>query len=274
MSDALPAGFERVLVGKNELVAKASVAGSLADALQRAPTLYDWAAEQPQPRALRGRAPVYVAPLSSGKTVAVRHAWHGGAVAPVTRDLWLRPSRAPHELRKSIALVNGGVPTAPILGYALYPAAFGLVRVDVVSEFVEDTFDLGAVLMGLAAGISIQQAAAATRILVATLNLQHLVHPDLNVKNILLQKRTVASGSTRSSTEVHALVIDVDTMRHRPDQSQGEVSVANLERLSRSLRKWKRQTEAAFDVTEVLKAIVMTSPAEHAPLPPIVGFED
>jgi 3-deoxy-D-manno-octulosonic acid kinase len=274
MSDALPAGYERVRVGRTELVAKADIAASLTHALREAPSLYDWAAEQPQPRALRGRAPVYVATLASGETVAVRHAWHGGAFAPVTQDLWLRPSRAPHELRKSIALVNGGVPTAPILGYALYPAALGFVRVDVVSQFIEDTFDLGAVLMGLAAGVSIDQATAATRVLVRTINRQRLVHPDLNVKNILLQKCTQSASAPHRSLEVRALVIDVDTMRHRTDLSEAQVSAANLERLSRSLHKWKRQTESDFDVVEVLKAIITTSSGDHAPLQPIIGFGD
>ena len=275
MSDVLPAGYERAKVGTTELVARADIAASLTSALQQAPTVYDWAAEQPQHRALRGRAPVYVATLQSGATVAVRHVWHGGAFAPITRDLWLRPSRAPRELRKSIALVNGGVPTAPILGYALYPAGPGLVRVDVVSKYIEDTYDLGAVLRGLAAGISIEEAAAATRRIVSTLNRQQLVHPDLNVKNILLQKSASSSRTEASATDgVRAFVIDTDTMRHRTDLTQARVSELNMERLARSLRKWRRQTESTFDVRQLLGTIIMASPAEHTPLPPIIGFDD
>ena len=272
MSDALPEGYERANVGTTELVAHADIAASLTAALQQAPTVYDWAAEQPQHRVLRGRAPVYVATLQSGETVAVRHVWHGGAFAPITRDLWLRPSRAPRELRKSIALVNGGVPTAPILGYALYPAAPGFVRVDVVSKYIEDTYDLGAVLSGLAPGMRLNQALSAAQMLLATLARQKLVHPDLNVKNILLQQLTPATGSLRPTTEhVRALVIDVDTMRHRTDLSIEKVSKANAERLFRSLEKWKRHTGARIDHVPI---VLTTNAGEGPPLPSIIGFDD
>jgi 3-deoxy-D-manno-octulosonic acid kinase len=279
-TDTTPAGFERFESGGVQLVAASNVAASLAAVLQTAPTLYDWAAEQPQSLALRGRAPVYVATLPTGDTVAIRHAWHGGALAPITRDLWLRPSRAPQELRKSIALVNGGVPTAPVLGYALYPVAPGIVRVDVISRFVENTFDLGAVLLGLAGGIRMDEAATATRVLLAALQRQQLVHPDLNVKNILVQKgrreagRREAGGRATDNASVRALVIDVDVMQHRRDLSPGDVAVANIRRLTRSLHKWRRQTDATFDVAAILGEIIMTAPAEQAPLPPIVGFDD
>src|SRR6187397_349615 len=77
-----------------DVTAHAALLDELASLVETHGTLYDWAAQQPQPRALKGRAPVYVASLPSQReTVVVRHAWHGGLLAPVTGDRFWRPSR-------------------------------------------------------------------------------------------------------------------------------------------------------------------------------------
>lgn len=265
MPEALPAGYARQLVGDIELVAHDGVRAALDDALRHASTLYDWAADQPQPHALRGRAPVYVATLATGDTVAVRHAWHGGLLAPITGDRWMRPGRAGTELRKSIALCNGGIPTAPVLAYALYPAGPGFVRVDVVTRFMENTFDLAAVLSKLAPGVAIDAAQEATRVLLRKLAVQRLVHPDLNAKNILIQKRVQQAPV--------AMVIDVDTMRHRPGADLLEVAGANSSRLLRSLKKHARQAEWDIELVNGLAGSVAATPGEADPaLPPITGF--
>ncbi|WP_396214429.1 lipopolysaccharide kinase InaA family protein [Gemmatimonas sp.] len=196
-------------------------------------TLYDWASSQPQPRALRGRAPVYVAALPTTRTaVVVRHSWHGGLLAPLTRDVFRRPTRAPLEFDHSRTLLELGIPTTEVLGYALYHAAFGLVRVDVVSRYVEHTADLGMVLANFAPSIECDAALAATQTLLERLARHGVVHPDLNVKNILLHTPPDAPPS--------ALVIDVDVA------TVGGVSPVramerNVARLERSLHKWNRQ---------------------------------
>jgi 3-deoxy-D-manno-octulosonic acid kinase len=48
--------------------------------------------------------------------VVVRHAWHGGLLAPLTRDLFAPPTRAPHELRVALRLADAGVPTPEVVG--------------------------------------------------------------------------------------------------------------------------------------------------------------
>ncbi len=205
----------------------------LADLVAEHGTLYAWAATQPQPRALRGRAPVYVAELPERlETVVVRHAWHGGLLAPVTGDRFRRPSRAPVELNQSARLLDIGIPTTTVLGFARYDAGPGLCRVDVVTRFVPDAFDLGQVVAGLVPGLSATEALNATQLLLERLAHGRVVHPDLNVKNVLL---------TRSTTGVSAMVIDVDVVSITPDASFADTMQRNVQRLGRSLRKWRTQ---------------------------------
>jgi tRNA A-37 threonylcarbamoyl transferase component Bud32 len=196
-------------------------------------TLYAWAEALPQPHALRGRAPVYVATIpGTANQVVVRHAWHGGAMAPLTRDLFRPPSRAPREVERSHALRRLGVPTTEIVGYALYRAPLGLVRVDVLTRYIPETADLGMVLAGLAPGFSPAAALNATDTLLQQLAANLVVHPDLNVKNILLRRST--------ADDVEAVVIDVDVVQIGGCSRQ-EAMQRNVARLVRSLQKWHRQ---------------------------------
>lgn len=196
-------------------------------------TLYGWASSQPQPRALRGRAPVYVAQLpDSSTTVVVRHVWHGGLFAPLTRDRFRRPSRAPHEMAQSAQLRHIGIPTTTILAFARYDAGPGLCRVDVVSEFVPEAYDLGLVLAGLVPDIATRDALAATKVLLGQLASARVLHPDLNVKNVLLSP---------TKGILKAMVIDVDVVQRLPDADAADVLQRNVNRLGRSLRKWRTQ---------------------------------
>ena len=224
-----PTIIESVRVGAATVFAPASLLSSVADCVRVHGSLYDWASSESQPRALRGRAPVYVASLSAGgPTVVVRHAWHGGLFAPFTRDLFRRPTRAPVELARSRELLALDIPTTEVLGYVLYGATFGLVRVDVMTRYVPDTADLGMVLAGLAPSIDRDAALAATLTLLVQLALHRVVHPDLNVKNILLH--------TPDGAPARAMVIDVD-VAHLDAGSPAQVMERNIARLVRSLRK-------------------------------------
>lgn len=233
MSAVAAGDLQEARVGHARVYADAPWLSTLADLVRQHGSLYDWASSQPQPRALRGRAPVYVAQLpQGGPSVVVRHAWHGGLLAPLTQDVFRRPTRAPIEMARSRELQRAGIPTTEMLGYALYDAAFGLARVDVVTRYVDDTADLGMVLAGLAPTIKCEAALEATLDLLEQLAVHRVVHPDLNVKNILLH--------TPDGAPARAMVIDVDVVM------VGTVTPAvamerNVARLARSLRKWKRQ---------------------------------
>ena len=195
-------------------------------------TLYDWAANQPQPRALRGRAPVYVAHITAAhETVVVRHAWHGGLFAPITGDRFRGTRRASREFLTSAMLRDLGVPTTEVLGFASYPATCGLRRVDVVSRFLPDAFDLGLILAGLVPGMMREDALAATGVLLTRLAVAGVVHPDLNVKNVLVRREVDGT--------LTALIIDVDVVRMQPPLMAAHTMQANLSRLVRSMRKWR-----------------------------------
>ena len=66
-----------------------------------------------------------------------------------------------------------------------------------------------------------------------------MIHPDLNVKNILLRPTTDG---------IEALIIDVDVVRWDASRSPEETMRANVARLTRSVRKWR--TEFGCDVTD------------------------
>jgi len=227
-------------VGTADVTGVPVVLDDLAEIVREHDTLYDWAAEQPQPRAMRGRAPVYVATLPTcGIPVVVRHGWHGGVLAPLTADRFRRPTRAPLEMERSTTLRAAGIPTTEVLGFARYPAAFGLCQVDVVTRFVADAADLGMVLAGLAPFVDCETALSATQRLLMQLADHGVIHPDLNVKNVLLRP---------TSEGIEALIIDVDVVRWDAKRAPVDTMRANLARLTRSVRKWR--THFGCDVTD------------------------
>ena len=229
--------FHTRQLARGDITASHGLLDAFAAAIATHGTLYDWASLQPQPRALRGRAPVFVATLpTTDETVVVRHAWHGGLFAPVTGDRFRYPTRAPRELAHSNALRAAGIPTTTMLGFARYPAGFGTCRVDVVSRFVPDAFDLGMIAAALVPQIPFAEALVATLDLLHRLALAGVVHPDLNVKNVLL-----ASAPSPASVALHALVIDVDVVQWPAQRAPRAIMQQNVNRLVRSLRKWRTQ---------------------------------
>lgn len=227
-------------VGRTRLVAHAALHGALAACVRSHGTLHRWAATVPQPRALQGRGVVYVATVPGhADVVAVRHAWHGGLFAPITGDRFFMPTRAPREAAASATLRARGIPTPEVLAYALYPAGPGMRRVDVCTRFVPDAWDFGAVLAGHAAMIARPAAERAVIRLLAQLAQQGVLHPDLNVKNILLVPTT-----GRESLDAWLLDVDVVEFRSTPPR---QLLAINLARLERSIRKWHARHDLTLD---------------------------
>ena len=232
---ASPPVYERRTLDGRVLVAVPDVCAPLAERLRSHPTLYAWAATQPQPRALQGRGVVYVADMpEAGATVAVRHAWHGGLLAPITGDRFFVPTRAPREAAASVTLRERGIPTPEVLAYALYPAGPGLRRVDVCTRFVHEAWDFGAVLAALAPSTTREAAEQAVLTLLRQLARAGVVHPDLNVKNILLAPPT---GRGATGAPHIAWLLDVDIVQFLGAPAP-VIMQRNLARLTRSIRKW------------------------------------
>ena len=173
-------------------------------------TLHTWAATRPNARALHGRDVAYAATLG-GADVVVRHSRHGGMLAPMTRDLFLAPTRAPHELDVSLRLRTAGVLTPEIVAYATYDVMLGFQRADVVTREVQ--------------GSELQSPEGAEELL-AAMSRAGAVHPDLNMRNVLV------NGTT-------AYVLDVDRVYFLPADDR-RVSERNRARLLRSARKLGR----------------------------------
>jgi tRNA A-37 threonylcarbamoyl transferase component Bud32 len=238
----LPSGYERLLLGHAIAVARSDLAGNVRRSLISADgtkcTLYEYASRHPSARELRGRGAAYSVPLpQSTLRVVVRHNRHGGLLAPITRDRFIAPTRAPHELSVSMQLRALGVPTPEIVTYVLYPPGGLLQRADVASREIASSQDLAHVLMADADDAR-DAAIQSTARLLASLSRAGARHHDLNAKNVLL--------GTDS-----AYVLDVD--RITMGTSLPAALEGNLARLKRSLRKWREQFGAHVSEVDLAK---------------------
>lgn len=236
-----PAGFVRVTAGRCVAVALAAHADD-ARAMLAEGSLYEAAARDLAARPLHGRGVAYAIALPvTGTRAVVRHNRHGGLLAPLTRDLFLPPTRAPRELAIALRLRELGVPTPDVLMYGTSPAPLGFRRADVVTREIEGGRDLSAFMMPETANDARAAAWEATRALVLTMNAAGVRHHDLNVKNVLLAPR---------ETGLVACLLDVDRVTFGAAGSV-ELARANVARLLRSARKWRDERGALFDEGEL-----------------------
>lgn len=242
MTSVAPAGYVRVTVGRCDAVVRAEYEGD-ARALLADGTLYGAAARDLGARPLAGRGVAYAIALPvTGTRVVVRHNRHGGLLAPVTRDLFLPPTRAPHELAVSRRLADQGVRTPEVLMYGTETVRVLFRRADIVTREITGSRDLAAYLMPGVSDEERAQAWSATRALVRSLNAAGARHHDLNVKNVLLAPD--AAG-------LHAWVLDVDRVVFG-DRHSARVRLGNAARLLRSARKWRDLHGAILDEGELL----------------------
>lgn len=237
--DATPLGYVRVGVAPREAVVRDREANDVR-AILTAGTLHDWASHVYGANLYTGRAPAYGVTLpSSGTRVVVRHARHGGLLAPVTGDLFAGAGRAPHELEMSSRLAMERVPTPAFVGYAVYPVAAGLSRIDVLVEEIAGARDLANVVID--GGVTPPLIDATARLL-AALARAGARHEDLNLKNVLISRSGTPNGADGAPT---AWAIDVDRVSF--GHPRVRAMEANIARLARSARKWRRGRALPFD---------------------------
>jgi hypothetical protein len=207
-------------------------------------------------RELRGRAVAYAVTLPDGSAdVVVRHSRHGGLLAPLTRDLFLPPTRAPGELATALRLRDAGVPTPEVLAWLTYPAGPLFRRADVATRLVADGRDLAD---ALSAPERVRGAdapwIAAVGALLRALARAGARHPDLNIKNVLLAPPPDAPAAAPI-----AWVLDVDVVRFVDDGSAASVAAANWDRFARSMAKWERVHGLSIDDAELraLRALAL-----------------
>jgi 3-deoxy-D-manno-octulosonic acid kinase len=236
---ATPAGYARVGVAPRQAVVRHREANDVR-AILTATTLHQWASRVSGANLYTGRAPAFgVALPSSGTRVVVRHARHGGLLAPVTGDLFAGAGRAPHELAMSARLIAASVPTPAFVGYAVYPAALGLARIDVLVEEIPGARDLANVVRD--GGVTPPLVEATARLL-AALARAGARHEDLNLKNVLISRPLLPDGASGAPT---AWAIDVD--RVSLGHPRVRAMEANVARLARSARKWRRGHALPFE---------------------------
>lgn len=241
MAGAPPAGFVRVTAGRCMAVTRAELEDD-ARALLADGTLYEAAARDLGARPLAGRGVAYSIALPvTGARVVVRHNRHGGLLAPLTRDYFFPPTRAPYELVTSLRLTGLGVRTPPVLMYGIESVYGVFRRVDVLTLEVTGGRDLASYLMPGEVPSIRSEAWRATRDLVRALNAAGARHHDLNVKNILL---------TDGEGGLVAWVLDVDRVRFGQARA-ASVRVGNATRLLRSARKWRDERGGVLDEGEL-----------------------
>ena len=244
---AVPPGYERARVRGAEIVALPEVLPLLRQILART-TLHAYAAAHPEAQRMTGRAAVHAIPLvEDGRRIVVRHSQHGGALAGVTRDLFLLP-RAAAELSIALRLAERGVPTPPIVAYVLYRAGI-FRRSDIATREIARASDLAAALLARPEPGPKRLLLDATARLLVQLARAGARHPDLNLKNVLL-----APGPT---SRVQAWVLDVDRVVFGTP-GDPRIMTANLDRLERSALKWQEEHDAPIDDTdlEALRAAI------------------
>ena len=199
----------------------------LRDAIHQGETLFAYAATRSQAQPLSGRGAAYRLQTPRGEWV-VKRSRRGGAVAAVLGDRYLRSGepRALRELRVSAAARARGVRTPRVVAAVLYASRF-FMRSDLATEYVPLSVDLAEVAFGAADQPSALKAAAfeAAGRLVRQLAEAGLAHPDLNLKNLLIDFE---------QPKPRAWVLDLD--RAHIGKADGN---AMWERLQRSIAKWE-----------------------------------
>ena len=223
-------GYKRFEVRGARVIAANACAAGIGGVLDRE-ELYEFAARQPDAVPLVGRAPVFAVTLPGNcGRVVVRHNMRGGWMAKISKDLFVLPTRGFRELNASLRLRARGVSTPEVVAYVSYPKNIVLRRSDVATREIPNGHDLSVVLAKVTDHNHRVMVLDAIVKLLKSLAQAGAHHQDLNLKNVLL---TAGDGPG-----LDAHVLDVDRVQFSVPGSP-LVAKANLDRLIRSLRKWR-----------------------------------
>src|SRR5258705_1410178 len=229
--------YGRFEVGGGRVVGAAACAGVIREVPQK-DRVYEYAARQPDALPLFGRAPVFAVNLPGGcGRVVVRHNMRGGWAAKLSKDLFVLPTRGFRELIASLRLRASGVSTPEVLAYVSYPKNIVLRRSDVATREIPNGHDLSVALASVTDHNHRVMVLDAVAKLLRALTQAGAHHQDLNLKNVLL---TAGDGP-----DLDAHVLDVDRV-HFTSPGSPLVAKANLDRLIRSLRKWRDLHELPY----------------------------
>lgn len=238
----LPSTFQLLQRGSTVLVVVPAARATALSALESHGSLFAFAAASSQAERLSGRGPVYSVPAPGGRWV-VRHYRRGGAVARWLGDRYLaagapRPLR---ELRTSEELRRRGVESPRVMAAAIYPAGL-FYRADIATLWIPNSTDLAEALFGPdeVKGEDRTLACAAAGRLIREMHEVGVIHPDLNLKNILIEW---------SWTPPRPYLLDLDRVRIARRVSPRRRR-AMLARFWRSARKWEEKTDRKLTADE------------------------
>lgn len=253
-----PAGYRESALGTATMVAREHQHDAIRETLARG-TLHQWAATQPNARPFQGRDIAWATALGNGTKVVVRHSRHGGALAALTGDLFLAPTRAPQELLTVLRLREAGVATPEMIAYVVYAAIGPFRRADVATALV-DGVDLPRAWTTSPTPSARQPMIDAVAALLKSLAAVGAHHPDLNAKNMLIGTQ---AGAPR------AWVLDVDRVTFGRANDPA-IAKKNMMRLGSSLLKLG--TAHGLDIREedwqrlAAQAGVVVSPGKPVPV--------
>jgi 3-deoxy-D-manno-octulosonic acid kinase len=228
----LPHGYaQRRLAGGVHVVARGDVLAFVADAVQQAGSLYQYALQQGSGRLEGGRGPVPLLELPTGETVAVRHCWRGGAVARVLRDRHLRTGQARPvaELEVQSILSARGVATPQVVAAVTYERGWWY-RGDVASALVPEAVDLARLSLGAGRWSEEERVRAwfSAGELLRAFFATGAVHADLNLRNIIVR---------RDTGEAFLLDLDRCQQGERPKAAEAFRMTARFHRSRRKLER-------------------------------------
>lgn len=243
---ALPSDYDTWTFDDGFAAARGDVAATVRGALAASGSLYAWAGARPDVEVFHGRGETYAILLGTVDAV-VRHARRGGVPARFSEDWFIGTPRFFRELELSRRLLAGGVPTPAVLAGVAYRAGVGY-RADVATARVPGV-DLATLCFGEHPPAVERRAAAlgAVGVLVARLHDAGFVHPDLQIRNILVSGAEAAPPT--------AWLLDVDTCRPSAPRDTA-ARRRNLRRFYRSWDKWnaRRGTRLTAPDREVFEA--------------------
>jgi 3-deoxy-D-manno-octulosonic acid kinase len=231
----VPPGYELFVEGDVTIAARHADMTFVRACINESGTVSRYAEGASGSHPLQGRGVAYVMHAGDARWV-VRHYRRGGAIASALGDRYLRAAtpRPVAELIVSEAARARGIATPAVAAAVVYNDGMWY-RGDIATQFIPDAADLAEISLS-ARKWTDEMRSAAWRAAGAALRMAFeggLEHPDLNLKNILVQK---------TETGVKAFVIDLDRAHLRPSAVSPGERTAMLSRLERSRLKIEKAT--------------------------------
>ena len=173
-----------------------------------------------------GRGTTAIVPGPTGTPWRLKRMRRGGSLAPLWRDRYVTAGRPVATLAATEKVRARGVPTAAPIALSLASGRGGLVEAAMAVEEIERSEDLARrIVSGRATGEELAAAVNAVR----AMHDRGVVHPDLNLGNILLRPGPGAAPE--------AFVIDFDRATFTPGPVPFALRQAAVRRLERSCAK-------------------------------------